>query len=106
MGCARSTMVLPLSAIAVMRDLAGSSENCAIQSREAASFQWTVAESAVESTWMAPEPDRAISKGTGVAASIAGPKRKKMSDAFIDDSYALYYRSLSAGLRAQGCASV
>ena len=76
-------MVLPLRAIEVMSGLAGSSENCAVQGRDAASFQWTVADSAVESTRMAPEPDCAISKGTGGAASAAVLNIKKMSDAFI-----------------------
>src|SRR6266566_580936 len=44
----------PPAAMAVMRGALGSSENSAVQGRSASSFQWTVAEVAVEVTVTGP----------------------------------------------------
>src|SRR2546430_2026246 len=67
---------VPLTEIAVMRGPLGSSENSAVQGRFASSFQWTVAEPAVEVTVTGPGRTAETSRVTAGAKRQNSSKRK------------------------------
>src|SRR5260370_19391292 len=79
-GWARLITILPFTAIDVIKGLAGSSENCALQGRPALSFQLTRAESEVELTVIEPGPSAPISNGTTAAWAVNAAESRTSID--------------------------